>query len=184
MTVETYSFFFALLSLACVSFVVVVGLGALVLRATGGPAWLAGLRVDLGRGALWLAWVIAVVTTLGSLYYSEVQGYVPCKLCWFQRIAMYPLSVILGIAAFRRDVAVRVYVLPLAAIGAVVASYQTWLQAFPDRTSAFCTVDAPCTARYVWEFGFVSLPFMALSAFVAIMVALVVALPPAQEVEP
>jgi len=183
MTVDAFSSFFSLLSLACVLLVVGVGVGAAVLRATGGPSWLAGLRVDVGRGALWVAWAIALVTTLGSLYYSEIQHYVPCKLCWFQRICMYPLSVVLGIAAFRRDVGVRVYVLPLAVIGVVVASYHTWLQAFPDRTSSFCTVDAPCTARYVWEFGFVSLPFMALSAFLAIVVMLVVALPPTPEVE-
>lgn len=178
MTTDTASRFFAFLSLLCVAGTVAVVAGAVVLRAAGGPAWLARLRVDVGRAALGLAWVVATVTTLGSLYYSEVAHYVPCKLCWIQRICMYPLSIILGVATFRRDVSVRWYALPLCAVGAGFAVYHTWLQAFPDRSSAFCTTDAPCTARYVWELGFVSLPFMALSAFCFIAAMLVVAVAP------
>ena len=58
---------------------------------------------------LYLAWVVALVATLGSLYLSEVLGYRPCKLCWYQRIAMYPLALMLGIAAFRDDLRVRLY---------------------------------------------------------------------------
>lgn len=152
--------------------------------AVGGALWFqsrrseaAAARLDDVRDwALPLAATIAVVATLGSLYYSEVADFVPCRLCWFQRVFMYPLSLILVIAAVRRDVAVRWYALPLAGVGAVISAYHSWIQAFPpDGGSSFCTIDAPCTTRHVWEFGFVSIPFMALTAFVTIAVLLAAA---------
>ena len=135
---------------------------------------------DVERIALWLAWIVALVTTLGSLYFSEVAHYTPCKLCWYQRIAMYPLSIVLLVAALRRDRHIAWYVIPVATIGAVFAAYQTQLQAFPRQHSSFCTLTEPCTVRYVWEFGFVSLPFMSLAAsvFVITMTALAAASEP------
>jgi disulfide bond formation protein DsbB len=167
MNTETFSLFFALLSLAALA----VAAGVAVLRfAVRGPAG-AGLRRELGPFVLPLAWLIAAVTTAGSLYYSKVVGYVPCELCWYQRIAVYPLVVSLGVALVRRDAAgVRPYVIGPCAIGAVIAAYHSFIQWFPpDSGTSFCTAEAPCTARYVYEFGFVSLPFMALSAFLSIL---------------
>lgn len=78
---------------------------------------------------LYLAWVVALIATLGSLYLSEVRHYQPCLLCWYQRIAMYPLSLLLGIAAFRDDLDIRRYAMPLAGIGLLTALFQnaeTW----------------------------------------------------------
>ena len=178
-TVSTVSFFFASLALLCWVAIVLVGIGALVRRSTASPiALLESLRGDLCRMALPLAWLIATVTMMGSLYYSRIEHYVPCELCWYQRICIYPFAVILGIAAWRRDSSVRVYAIPVLAIGAIVAGYHTWVQAYPpsDGTS-FCTADAPCTLRYVWEFGFVSLPFMALSACCCMIMLLLIARP-------
>lgn len=142
----------------------------LIAAARVGKAERAGLLLDdIARVGLWLAWLVAVVTTLGSLYFSEIAHFTPCKLCWYQRIAMYPLSLTLLVAALRRDRRVGWYAVPLAAVGAAFAVYHTQLQAFPRQHSGFCTTTEPCTVRYVWEFGFVSLPFMALSAFVFII---------------
>ena len=172
-TTETASIFFALLSLLCVIATVGVVVLALVRRARPDSATAAFVD-DLGRMALWLAWLVATVTTLGSLYYSQIADFIPCELCWFQRICMYPLVLILGVAVWRRDRGVWVYVLPQAVIGAAIAIYHTQLQAFPGQAT-FCTTQTPCTTRYVWEFGFVSLPFMALSAFAFIIAMLLVA---------
>ena len=184
MSTETLSTTFALLSRLCAAAVVLVAAGAVAWRAgVGGPV-LGELRDGLGRVALGLAWLVAGVTTLGSLYYSEVADYTPCVLCWYQRICIYPLSVILGVAVLRRDVGVRWYAIPMAALGVAVSSYHTWLQAYPDRTTAFCTLDAPCTARYVWELGFVSLPFMALTAFLFVIAMLLVAPSPTRLAPP
>lgn len=178
-SVSTFSLFFATLALLCWAGIGAIGVGALLRRfASQPPAIIGSLREDLGRAALPLAWVIALVTMLGSLYYSRIQHYIPCELCWYQRICIYPFAVILGIAAVRRDAAIRIYAIPVLAVGAVIAAYHSWIQAFPpaDGTS-FCTADAPCTLRYVWEFGFVSLPFMALSACCCMIVLLLIARP-------
>jgi len=162
------------LALACwVAVGVVVVLAVVRRRWPGGR--LAGVFDGLCPNALWLAWGVALVSTLGSLYYSEIAHFTPCKLCWYQRICMYPLAVILLVAAVRRDRKIWVYVMAQAVIGAGFAIYHTQLQAFPSQGSSFCTTLEPCTVRYVWEFGFVSLPFMALSAFVFIITMLLVA---------
>jgi len=120
---------------------------------------------DLRRNALWLALAVATFTTLGSLYLSEIAHFLPCPLCWYQRICMYPLAVALLVGGLRRDRDVWAYVLPPAIIGAAFAIYHTQLQAFPAQSHLFCVINDPCTVRYIWEFGFVSIPFMSLAAF-------------------
>lgn len=177
MSVTTFSLFFAILSL--VALAGAFGLTVLLVldRVRGSDATFR-LRTDLSVVGLPVAWIVATVTTLGSLYYSEIAHYTPCKLCWYQRIAMYPLVLLLGIAAWRRDRNVRLYVIAQCAVGAVIALYHSYIQAFPpDSGTSFCTADAPCTERYVWEFAFVSIPFMAFTAFVFIITLMLVARP-------
>jgi disulfide bond formation protein DsbB len=89
-------------------------------------------------------------------------------LCWYQRICMYPMSAILLVAAIRKTKHIWMYVLPQIIVGAAIAIYQTQLQAWPKQQS-FCSVTVPCTTRYVWEFGFVSLPLMDLAALLFIL---------------
>ncbi|MBI4730456.1 MAG: disulfide bond formation protein B [Acidobacteria bacterium] len=125
-------------------------------------------RESFAGSALPFAWVVALVSLGGSLYYSEVAGFVPCKLCWYQRTMMYPLAIILGIAALRRDGGIRRYVLPMVAVGALVSVYHYQLERFPSQSSPACLADAPCTVTWVWQFHYISLPFMALSAFALI----------------
>ncbi len=101
---------------------------------------------------LYLAWVVALVATMGSLYFSEVRHFVPCVLCWFQRICMYPLVIVLGVAAFRADLAGRVYALPLAVIGWLVALVQNLEGWGVIRTLKVCgvgqtTVGSPTAHR-------------------------------------
>ena len=96
--------------------------------------------------ALWLAFLVAAAATAGSLYFSELAHFIPCTLCWYQRIAMYPLSLILLIAAIRRDRGVRWYVGPLAGAGAVISTYHylvEWYPSLEGPTCARCRV--PCT---------------------------------------
>jgi len=175
MSTAVFSKFFALLSLACwaaTAGVVALAVSARARSRLGEHA--RAIYADVRRLGLWLAWLVATVTTAGSLYFSEVAHYTPCKLCWYQRIAIYPLSIVLFVAAKRRDRAVAWYVVPVATVGALFAAYQSQLQAFPNQHSSFCTTLEPCTARYVWEFGFVSLPLMALSAFAFILTMVIV----------
>ena len=175
MSVEKVATFVAVLSLLCAAGSVLT-LGLLVARRWW-PDTVGPLLDGLSDVSLWLAAVVATVCTLGSLYFSEIAGYLPCELCWFQRICVYPLSATLIIGAVRRDRSVWRYVVVPAAVGLVIAIYHTQLQAFPEQTS-FCPTTVPCTARYVWEFGFVSLPFMALSGFVFILVMMRVSILP------
>ncbi len=168
MSTSSWSQFFALLTVASWAATVTVCVIAVAHRRAP-DSRLGVLFEDVGSVALWIAALVAIVTTCGSLYYSEVAHFVPCKLCWFQRIAMYPLSVTLVVAAIRRDTRVWWYVVPQAVVGAGFGIYHTQLQAFPSQHSSFCTITEPCTVRYVWEYGFISLPLMALSAFVLVI---------------
>lgn len=163
------AFFFSLLALTALA--VAVGVTVLLVaarRAPDGPA--AALLADLAPIALPLAAIIAGTAMIGSLFFSEVLDYAPCTLCWYQRIAMYPLAPILGIAAVRNDLSVRVYAWVLAGSGAVISLYHYAIQWMPDLEATGCAVDNPCTAVFVREFGFVSIPFMALCGFLAVIV--------------
>jgi disulfide bond formation protein DsbB len=155
--------------LALVAIVVAVG-GTIVLVRGRVPAW---FRDDV---ALPLATAIAAVATAGSLYLSEVAGYVPCALCWYQRIAMYPLTIVLGVAALRRDRRVWLTAVPIAAIGSAVSVWHIVIERNPALGGP-CDPTAPCSIRWVEEFGFLTLPTMALIAFLAIIVLTLVARP-------
>jgi disulfide bond formation protein DsbB len=165
--------FFAILSLVvwAATFIVIV-LAVLYRR---NPESNAGYFFeDIRRNAIWIACAVAFGTMLGSLYLSEVAHYQPCPLCWYQRICMYPLGVLLLVGGIRRDRMVWTYILPPAIIGTGFAIYHTQLQAFPEQAHPFCKLDDPCTIRFVWEFGFVSIPFMALAAFSFIITMMLV----------
>ena len=142
----------------------VVALATLVALVRGRvPDW---LRDDL---ALPTAAVITGVATVGSLWMSEVAGYAPCVLCWYQRIAMYPLPLVLGIAAWRGDHDARWTVVPLASIGAVISVWHLAIERVPGLAGP-CDPAAPCTVLWVEEFGVLTLPAMALVGFLAAIV--------------
>lgn len=122
---------------------------------------------------LYLAWLVSLVATMGSLYFSEIRGFVPCELCWFQRILMYPLTVILGIAAYRQDYGIRRYVLPLTVIGGATSFYHYLLQKVDALgLTQPCRHGVPCNIEYINWLGFITIPFLALTAFVLITILL------------
>jgi disulfide bond formation protein DsbB len=118
---------------------------------------------------LYIAWVQAFVATVGSWYFSEVRHFVPCILCWYQRIFMYPLVFIIAVGILKKDHKVSNYILPLSIAGAVVAFYQNLLyyNVLPE-SSAPCTLGVSCTTRYIEYFGFLTIPLLSLLAFVTI----------------
>jgi disulfide bond formation protein DsbB len=119
---------------------------------------------------------VATVATLGSLYYSESAGYIPCQLCWYQRIAMYPLAVILWIAVLRKDRQVISYVVPIAAVGAGIAGWHRLIELRPQLETGSCSLVGPSCADFWFErFGFVTLAFMAFSGFISIMILSLIA---------
>jgi disulfide bond formation protein DsbB len=133
------------------------------------------VRDALGSTTLALAFVVALLATLGSLYFSEVAGFEPCKLCWYQRIAMYPLPILLAVAVFRRDVDVRWYVIPIATLGAFISVYHVTVEWLPWLDSGVCPATTPCSMIWFRQFGFISLPYLALSAFVLIIALVAIA---------
>lgn len=112
---------------------------------------------------------VALVATLGSLFYSEVMGYNPCLLCWYQRIAMYPLVLLLGLAAYKKDNGMADYGFWLSVVGGVIALYHYLLQ-MGLLPSLICLTSGGCVTRFVFQYGYVTIPMMALTAFVIIAV--------------
>ena len=154
--------------------------GASLAGAAASLALLAGLIMPAGRR--WLrasvagyerhvvgwAWTIAFAATSGSLYFSEIVGFVPCPFCWYQRFAMYPLVLVLGVGLLRPNVRIWRFALPLSVVGLVIASYHVALQFQPTLDLVPCEGGVPCSGRYVAVFGFVSIPVMAGAAFLMI----------------
>ena len=179
MSTDTVTLFFALLAVAAQA----ASVGLLVAIAFAGGAgggrsrWPAVLDA-VREPALQLALVVALVATLGSLYLSEVANFVPCTLCWYQRIAMYPLVPLLAVAVWRREPPARMapYVLALAVPGGLVSIYHVLVERFPDLDAGACAVGVPCSFIWVERFGYLTIPAMALSAFVLISLLAVASL--------
>jgi len=125
---------------------------------------------------VFVAWLIASVSTLGALFFGEVVKVPTCVLCWYQRIFMFPLALILPIGLFPFDRKVLRYALPLAAIGGLIALYHVLLVAgvIPEAMQP-CTQGVPCKEQVMVWLGFVTIPLLALLAFVAIVVLLCIA---------
>jgi disulfide bond formation protein DsbB len=177
---NTWFTFFALLTVAAnVSTLLLWGL-ALASRFSDGARdrW-AEARAVLGDTGLPIAALVASVAMAGSLYLSEGAHLLPCKMCWYQRSAMYPLAVILVVAAVRRDWGVRPFALTLALIGPVLSTYHYLIERFPSLEvgGTNCDPTNPCTITLIWKFHYISIPFMALSAFVLVATVLLAARP-------
>ncbi|WP_174732782.1 disulfide oxidoreductase [Mesobacillus harenae] len=123
---------------------------------------------------LYFAWIVSIVATLGSLYFSDIRGYIPCELCWYQRILMYPLVLLLGIATFKNDSSIKQYALPFALIGWLISFNHYLVQKVPGFAEIKpCVNGVPCTAIYINWLGFITIPFLAMTAFTLIITALV-----------
>ncbi|WP_071459029.1 disulfide oxidoreductase [Bacillus massilinigeriensis] len=128
-----------------------------------------GDKKDKQENLLFVAWATAVIAMFGSLYFSEIRQYEPCELCWYQRILMYPLALILGIALIRKDYRVSFYSMIFSGIGAIVSLYHYSLQKVPFMAdNAVSCGRIPCTGQYINWFGFITIPLLALTAFIII----------------
>jgi disulfide bond formation protein DsbB len=169
------------LGLALLTLVALVAiLGIVLVAALGLFSWRTAavrrrLESEAAASGVRLAWLVALVAMSGSLYFSQVAHFEPCLLCWYQRIAMYPLVAVLGVAAVRNDRDVVRYALPLALIGLPISLYHYVIESFPALAGAACDPRNPCTLVWFREFGFITLPFMALTAFALIASLLVLA---------
>jgi disulfide bond formation protein DsbB/mono/diheme cytochrome c family protein len=135
------------------------------------------VSIWLNRNSMYIALVAAWIAMCGSLYFSEVKGYIPCTLCWYQRILMYPLTLLIAIGLLRRDWHLPYYILPFSILGMCVSTYHYLL----EKTDIFagataCRQGVSCTTQWINWFGFVTIPFLALIGFIIITIMSVIAL--------
>jgi len=162
--------FFLVLTIVANAAVVLTALLAVAcaFSSTARRAWRA-VATFLGPQSLLCAWIVALVTTAGSLWYSEHFHFLPCELCWYQRIVMYPLVVVLGVGWFRRDKAVWFTALPFVLVGVPLSLYHWLVERVPSfAEGTACSIDAPCSAPYFEKLGFVTLAWMCMSSFLLI----------------
>jgi disulfide bond formation protein DsbB len=150
-------------------------IGLLALVGVRGP--LNSLRRGVEGYELWLAFVVASIATGGSLFFSEIAHFVPCELCWYQRICMYPLSITTLLAALFDDPRAARYLLPLPVVGAGVSVYHLLVENGVVGESLTCRISAPggCTVKWINEFGYVTIPTLALTAFALVFAFLLLA---------
>lgn len=123
---------------------------------------------------LYIAFIQALVATLASLYFSEIAHFPPCVLCWYQRICLYPLVVILAVGIIKRDKILPFYVLPLGLIGFGIALFHNLLyyQILPE-SAAPCIQGISCTTKFIEWYGFITIPFLSLTAFTLIIASMI-----------
>ncbi|HJX58868.1 MAG TPA: disulfide bond formation protein B [Thiobacillus sp.] len=128
---------------------------------------------DRGWLLVFIAWLVASVSTLGALFLGEVMGYTPCVLCWYQRIGMFPLVLILAAGLFPFDRGVVRYALPLALAGWLLAVFH-WAVAsgLVPESATPCSQGVPCSVEQISWFGFLTLPLLSVLAFSAIIALL------------
>src|SRR4029077_13847078 len=128
------------------------------------------------RSFLWgyelrAACLVEAIATGGSLFFSEIAGFIPCELCWYQRICMYPLSIITLLAALANDRRVARYLLPLPLVGAGVSVYHLLVENGVVEQAKACLASAPggCATKWINEFGYMTIPTLALTGFVLLI---------------
>jgi disulfide bond formation protein DsbB len=159
----------------------VAGQALFVLLLVAGIVWRDGLRRAPEGYELWLAFLVAAIATGGSLFFSEIAHFVPCELCWFQRICMYPLSITTLLAAVANDRRIARYLLPLPLVGAGVSVYHLLIENGAIKEPAACLIGGGgCSVKWIDEFGYMTIPTLALTGFALCFVFLLLAaLPPA-----
>ncbi|MGM9949420.1 MAG: disulfide oxidoreductase [Lysinibacillus sp.] len=124
------------------------------------------------ENSLLIIWVTSLVATLGSLYFSEVRGYIPCDLCWYQRILMYPIVIISMIAYIQKNARIALTTAVFAIIGGSMSLYHYGIQKISllQESAPACGL-VSCTGSYINWLGFITIPFLALTAFIIIAAA-------------
>lgn len=132
-------------------------------------------KIQIAHYAMYLAWATAFVSVLGSLYFSEILKYPPCILCWYQRIAIYPLVIIIAVGLIRRDSNLHWYVLPFSVIGLFISMYHNLLNyGIIPKSLVPCTFGISCTTKYIEWFGFITIPFLSFLALLTITICAII----------
>lgn len=133
--------------------------------------------------SLYFAWLIACIGMLGSLYFSLALHIEPCPLCWYQRICLYPLTLLLAIALYKSSLEIVPYVFPLVIIGLLLALYHIALQEFGWNLIDICGAGPSCAEKFDTGFGKLSLPVLSAFTFLIIILFLLIAWPKKREID-
>jgi disulfide bond formation protein DsbB len=167
---------FAVLGVAGqVGAVALVGVGSLRFAGIAEPFRL--LRKAVWGYELWLGFLVAALATGGSLFFSEIAHYAPCELCWYERICMYPLAIVLLLLALANDHRAARYLLPLPIVGAGLAAYHVLIERGVVSQTKECVLSAPggCATKWIDELGYVTIPVLTLTAFALLLGLLLLA---------
>ncbi len=152
---------------------VLAGLGLLfgALAVLGIRRPLEAVRSAIWGYELWAAFIVSSIATGGSLFFSEIAGFIPCELCWYQRVCMYPLSILTLFAAIRGDFKLARYLVLFPVFGGGVAVYHILIENAVVGQSNACLVSAPggCAVEWIDKFGFMTIPVLALTGFVLLI---------------
>lgn len=166
-----------------------LGIGTLAMQIVG-VAFLAVLflknkfpdlrdvAAQIAKWGMWIGFLLSLGGSAMTLFYSEILGFAPCGLCWLQRVFLYPIVVLLGIALWKRDRGIADYVIGLSIVGGLVALYQHYLQmggADVLPCPATISQSADCASRFFFEFGYITFPFMAATLFAFLIILMVFA---------
>ncbi len=131
------------------------------------------VSVFLSQNMLLFSFIVSLTATFGSLFYSEIALYEPCRLCWFQRVFMYPQVILFGVALWKKTTDVIKYGIPLSIIGGFIAAYHYFIQiqglAQPTVSDACSITGVSCVSTQFLTFGYVTIPLMAFTAFAMII---------------
>lgn len=123
-----------------------------------------------------IVWVVSMIAMFGSLFLSEIKGFVPCTLCWYQRILMYPITLLMGVALWRNEKKIIPYIIPMSVLGMGISLTHYLKQKIPTFDKIVqCEAGIPCNVEYINWFGFITIPFLSFAAFTIITVALILA---------
>ena len=162
--VENINFFLPYLALFSHVVLVVLFL-ALVFRRS----WGAEPQMFIGKHATILAFLVSLAAVIGSLYYSEIVGFEPCVLCWWQRVFLYPLVIIFGMALWKKTASVFLYAVPLVLGAALIAAYQSYVYLGGASLLSCTALDGACSKIYVMAFGYITIPTMSLTVSLYIL---------------
>lgn len=132
------------------------------------------MKEYIKKYSIYAAWATALIATAGSLYFSEISHFPPCVLCWYQRIFMYPLVIIIAVGILEKNKNVYRYVLPMTAIGWTISVFHNLLyyKIIPE-SAAPCYTGVSCTTKFIEWFGFITIPFLSFIAFTIVALLMV-----------
>ena len=123
----------------------------------------------LNKNSILLGFIVSLGAVLGSLFYSEVLGFEPCVLCWWQRVFLYPLPILFGVAIWKKSDSAFSYAVPMTLLAALIATYQSYVFLGGVSLLSCTAIDGACSKVYVKEFGYITIPIMSLTASLYIL---------------